>query len=124
MDSDTDISLGLSPEEEEQLLDDLAAKFPAFHNKKHPATVKALDSLPERVEHVVSGNAQPGAAELLTPGEDRVITPGSTTGEPLAVTIELPAFPSPVSINQEVVYPNCKFRAMEGRLPKRLIRLT
>jgi hypothetical protein len=95
MDSDSELSVGLSPEEEEQLLIDLAAKFPAFHK----APTNALDALPERVEHVVRDDATAAGAESPPLGNAAVGTDAQKSLA-VAVTVQLPP------PGGEVVYPN------------------
>ncbi|KAI9158196.1 Exonuclease V [Paramyrothecium foliicola] len=117
MDSDSDIDIGLSPEEEDQLFIDLAAKFPALHQKPPIAVTTVLDSLPERADNTHCSNESPagGLASPLTPGEDGSIAQVVPTAGilPLAASTDLPALPSPVSLDQEIVYPNLS-RALSG----------
>ncbi|KEY68105.1 hypothetical protein S7711_05515 [Stachybotrys chartarum IBT 7711] len=107
MDSDSDISLGISAEEEEELLLRLASQFPPPSlTPTDPALV--VDTLPRKLDTISGRDAVEKIEKALAPGTPKpvAVTHSSALSHNPAALANSEELPSPFSIQQDISYPN------------------
>jgi hypothetical protein len=111
MDSDSDISLGISAEEEEELLLRLASQFPPPSlTPTDPALV--VDTLPRKLDTISGRDAVEKIEKALAPGTPKpvAVTHSSALSHNPAALANSEELPSPFSIQQDISYPNREWR--------------